>query len=421
MEKFDTIVLGAGVVGINTAYWLFRRGQKVAVIDRQAGPGLETSFANGGQISVSHAEPWANPSAPIKVIKWLMRADAPLLYRPKLDPYQWFWLLHWLVECLPYRTTRNIIKIVRLASFSRDQLIAVRNRENLEYDQQRLGILHFYRDSREFENAIPIAQLMRRVGCDRQVVDRERILQLEPALEYSAKDIVGGTYTDKDESGDAYKYTAELAKVCQKSGVEFYYRTSVLSVETSKVSRRVPGIRVKNILRDRFQTLKADNYVVALGAYSAPLLRKIGIYLDIYPAKGYSITIPTNGTIGAPSVSLTDDQYKLVYSRLGERLRVAGTAELNGYNTKINMIRCRAILEKVRKIFPEGGDYSRVKFWTGLRPATPSNVPYIGRSKFNNLWLNTGHGTLGWTMGCGSGKILADKITSLNPSNDFHF
>lgn len=190
MKKFDSIVLGAGVVGINTAYWLSRQGQKVAVIDRQPGPGLETSFANGGQISVSHAEPWANPGAPIKILKWLIQADAPLLYRPKLDPYQWFWLLRWWVECLPYRTSRNIKKIVKLASFSRELLRQVRDRESLEYDQKSLGILHFYRDPQEFEKAVPVAELMRTYGCDRQVVDRDRVLKIEPALEYSADDIV---------------------------------------------------------------------------------------------------------------------------------------------------------------------------------------------------------------------------------------
>jgi len=400
------------VVGINTAYWLLRSGRRVAVIDRQPGPGLETSFANGGQISVSHAEPWANPSAPAKVVKWLMRPDAPLLYRPQLDPYQWWWLLQWWLECLPYRTDRNIAKIVRLAAYSRDQLVAVREREKLTYDHKRLGILHFYRDRREFENAIPVAELMQQYGCDRRVVGRDRILQIEPALAYSAKNIVGGTFTQADESGDAFKYTRQLAKVCQKAGAEFYYRTRITGLARSRTASKILGVYLQPVGRDRPWTLKADDYVVSMGAYSAPFLRKLGIYLNIYPAKGYSITVPTIQASGAPRVSLTDDQYKLVYSRLGDRLRVAGTAELSGYHTKLNRVRCRAILENVRHTFPWAGDFSRTTFWTGLRPATPGNVPYIGRSKFKNLWLNTGHGTLGWTMGCGSGRLLAEKMTS---------
>ncbi len=412
MDKLDTLVLGAGVVGINTAYWLARSEQKVAVVDRQPAAGLETSFANGGQVSVSHAEPWANPSAPFKVLKWLTREDAPLLYRPKLDPYQWFWLLSWMVECLPNRNSRNIEKIVRLALYSRDKIKAVRKRERLSYDHKSLGILHFYRDLREFESAIPAAELMQKFGCKREIVDRDRILKIEPALEHAAGDIVGGTYTDQDESGDAYKYTTELAAVCRKMGVRFYYGTNLVEILHDKTAATINGVLIEKLSEKKKRTLTANDYVVALGSYSAPILRKIGIYLNIYPAKGYSITVPVHGTNGAPNVRLTDDQYKLVYSRLGDRLRVAGTAELNGYNTGMNVIRCRAIVENARKVFPLAGDYNRAQFWTGLRPATPSNVPYVGRSKYKNLWLNTGHGTLGWTMGCGSGKIVADKISS---------
>ena len=410
-KDIDTIVLGAGIIGVNTAYWLSRQGQSVVVIDRQPGPGLETSFANGGQISVSHAEPWANPSAPVKVLKWLTRKDAPLLYRPRLDPYQWWWLIQWLLECLPHRTHRNIVQIVNLATYSRTQLQEVRKREEIQYDQRTLGILHFYRDLREFENAIEVAEFMQRYGCHRQVVGTHRILEIEPALAHSAGDIVGGTYTDRDESGDARKFTVELAKACLRRGVKFLYRTELVGFEYDKGARTISGVYLKDSLSGRTKRCRSRNYVVALGSYSAPLLRKIGIYLNIYPAKGYSITISTAGASGAPRVSLTDDQFKLVYSRLGDRLRVAGTAELSGYSTALNPVRCRAIVENARGVFPAAGDYDRAVFWTGLRPATPSNVPYIGRSDYRNLWLNTGHGTLGWTMGCGSGRILSEQIT----------
>jgi len=407
----DTIVLGAGVIGINTAYWLSRCGAAVLVIDRQPGAGLETSFANGGQISVSHAEPWANPSAPAKVLKWLLQEDAPLLYRPRLDPYQWWWLLQWLLECRPSRTRANMEKIILLATYSREQLQGVRRRERIQYDQRTLGILHFYRDLREFENAAKAAELMRRFGCRREVIGIQRILQIEPALAHAAPDIVGGTYTDRDESGDAHKYTAELARVCAARGVEFSYRTDFIGFEYDRSARTISGVVLKDRASGRVSVRRARDYVVALGSFGAPLLRKIGIYLNIYPAKGYSITVPTAGAAGAPRVSLTDDQYKLVYSRLGDRLRVAGTAELSGYNAAINPLRCRVIVENARHVFPAAGDYDRAVFWAGLRPATPSNVPYIGRSPYRNLWLNAGHGTLGWTMGCGSGRIVAEQIT----------
>jgi len=404
------MVLGAGIIGVCTAYWLSRLGRSVVVVDRQPGPALETTFANGGQISVSHAEPWANPAAPLKVLKWLTRKDAPLLYRPRLDPYQWWWLLQWLLECLPHRTRRNIVKIVNLATYSRTQLQEVRRREGIQYDQRTLGILHFYRDLREFETAAEVAEFMRRYGCQRQVVGTRRILEIEPALAYSAGDIVGGTYTDQDESGDARKFTVELARVCLRRGVEFLYRTELVGFDHDKGARTISGVYLKDGASGRTERCRSRNYVVALGAYSAPLLRHIGIYLNMYPAKGYSITVPVTGAAHAPRVSLTDDQYKLVYSRLGDRLRVAGTAELSGYSTVLNPVRCRAIVDNARGVFPAAGDYDRAVFWTGLRPATPANVPYIGRSDYRNLWLNTGHGTLGWTMGCGSGRIIAEKI-----------
>ncbi len=410
-HEHEVVVLGAGVVGINTAYWLARAGLDVAVVERQPGPGLETSFANGGQVSVSHAEPWANPRAPFQVLRWLSKPDAPLLYRPKMDPYQWQWLIHWLKECIPYRTGRNIKQIVRLALFSRRKMIEVRRREQLCYDHKSAGILHFYRNQREFEHAASAAELMRQYGCNRQVVDRDQILKIEPALHAIAKNLVGGTYTVDDESGDAYLYTRGLARVCERMGVDFQYSTTVRRIDGIPSERRIRGLHLYDAVNGQRRFMRARHYVVALGAYSTLLLRKIGIRLMIYPAKGYSITLPVTNPLEAPNVSLTDDEYKLVYSRLGDRLRVAGTAELNGYNTALNMNRCRAIADNAGRIFPSAGDYKQASFWTGLRPATPTNVPYIGRSRYPNLWLNTGHGTLGWTMGCGSGKIVADQIT----------
>jgi D-amino-acid dehydrogenase len=406
-NSFDVVVLGAGVVGINSAYWLARAGKNVCVVDRQPAAGLETSFANGGQISVSHAEPWANPSAPLKVLKWLFDGDAPLLFRPRADIQQWLWIARFLVDCLPHRADRHTTEIVRLATESRALLREIRARENLSYDQRTAGILHFYRDEREFAAALPVAELMRKYGCNRVVVDRDKVVEIEPAFADNRESIVGATYTADDESGDALKYTQALAQVCEQMGVTFLYDSRAVALDTDDKGVRSVELRTPA----GYRSIAARDVVVSLGSYSPKFLRPYGISLRIYPAKGYSVTVPIEGSNGAPVTSLTDDQYKLVYSNLGSRLRVAGTAELSGYSLSLNHRRCRAILENARKLFPRAGNFAKAQFWTGLRPTTPSNMPYLGRTRsFRNLWLNTGHGTLGWTMGAGSGKRIADMI-----------
>jgi D-amino-acid dehydrogenase len=406
---FDVIVLGAGVVGVNTAYWATQRGKRVCVIDRQPAAGLETSFANGGQISVSHAEPWANPSAPFKVLKWLFDGDAPLLFRPKFDLHQWLWIAKFLVDCLPHRADRNTIEIVKLATESRALLQQIRKREGLHYDERTRGILHFYRDRHEFEGAVEVAELMRKYGCNRTVVSAERVIEIEPALIEAKGDIVGATYTAEDESGDAHLYTQRLAAVCERAGADFLYGSEVVAMDADRRVATVHSIEVRT--PQGYRTLWARDVVVCLGSYSAPFLRPYGVSLAIYPAKGYSVTIPTEGSNHAPVTSLTDDEHKLVYSNLGGRLRVAGTAELSGYTRELNHRRCRAILDNARKLFPRAGNFAKALFWTGLRPTTPSNIPYVGRTKYRNLWLNTGHGTLGWTMGAGSGHRIVEMIT----------
>ena len=405
---FDVVVLGAGVVGVNTAYWAMRAGRKVCVVDRQPAAGLETSFANGGQISVSHAEPWANPSAPLKILKWLFDDCSPLLFRPKLDVHQWLWIAQFLVDCLPHRADRHTTEIVKLATESRRLLGEIRARENLNYDERCKGILHFYRDQREFDAAVRVADLMRKHGCNRNVVGKSELLSIEPAFEASIDAIVGATYTPDDESGDALKYTQGLAKVCAENGVAFFYGSTVVALDAQKSTLHVSAAEIRTPFG--YQRLRARDIVVSLGSYSAPFLRPYGIRLNVYPAKGYSVTIPLGGANQAPTASLTDDQYKLVYSNLGDRLRVAGTAELSGYTCNLNVGRCNAILDNARALFPAAGDFSRAAFWTGLRPTTPSNLPYVGRTRYSNLWLNTGHGTLGWTLGAGSGKRVVDLV-----------
>ncbi len=413
----QVLVLGAGVVGVTTAWYLQAQGHQVTVVDRQSLSGLETSYANGGQVSVSHAEPWANPSAPLKVMKWLFRPDAPLLFRPRLDVYQWRWALSFLTQCTSAKAAYNIRQMVNLGTYSRSRLQALRKEANLDYDHLEKGILHFYTNPEEFDAALEPARIMRDLGCDRQVIDAERAVELEPALAPIRRRIAGATFTADDESGDARKFTQALARRCEEAGVEFLYGTEVLDFD--RAGDRILGVQV--LREGRHQTLRADSYVLSLGSFSAVLARRLGLFLNIYPAKGYSITVPVKSHEAAFNVSLTDDEYKLVYSRLGDRMRVAGTAELNGYSRDLNYTRCRAIVRRAAEIMPEAGEWDKAEFWTGLRPTTPSNVPYIGKSHFTNLYLNTGHGTLGWTHSCGSAAALADIVDGRKPEVDFAF
>lgn len=411
------MVLGAGVVGVTTAWFLRRQGHDVTVVDRQSKAGLETSYANGGQVSVSHAEPWANPSAPLKVLRWLARPDAPLLFRPRMDPAQWRWGLAFLRECTAARAAFNIRQMVNLGTYSRAQLQEVRKDTGIEYDHLTKGILHFYTNPSEFDAALEPARLMRDLGCDRQVIDAARAVELEPALAPIRERIAGATYTSEDESGDARKFTQGLAEKAEKAGVAFSYGTDVLGFERTR--DRILG--VQTLQAGKHETLRADAYVLCLGSFSAILARRLGLFLNIYPAKGYSITVPVKNADAAFNVSLTDDEYKLVYSRLGDRIRVAGTAELNGYSRNLDYTRCRAIVRRTAEIMPEAAHWDQAEFWSGLRPATPSNVPYIGKSHFGNLYLNTGHGTLGWTHSCGSAAAITDIISDLTPAVDFTF
>jgi D-amino-acid dehydrogenase len=410
------VVLGAGLIGVASAWFLAGDGHEVVVVDRQPGPARETSFANGGQISTSHAEPWANPAAPLNILKWLGREDSPLLWRLSADPAQWQWGLRFLRECCPERTRANIRAILAIALDSRARVKALRRELGLEYDCLERGILHFYTDAAEFERAIPQAALMRTYGCDRRVKTAAECIAIEPALAHAARPIVGGTYTADDESGDAQRFAAALAVRAAARDVDFRYGAAVAGVEKvgAGATARVTAVRLADGER-----IPADVCVVALGSYSPLLLRPLGIDVPVYPAKGYSVTIPLPADAPAPTVSLTDDGAKLVYSRLGEKLRVAGTAEFAGYDLRIRPERIAPLLRRVREIFPGlAFDAAAVETWTGLRPATPGNVPLIGRTRLANLYVNTGHGTLGWTMAAGSGRLLADLVAGRTPAID---
>jgi D-amino-acid dehydrogenase len=412
------LVLGAGVVGTTTAWYLAAAGHEVVVVERQKGAGLETSYANGGQISVCHAEPWANPDAPLRILKWIWRDDAPLLFRLRMDPDQWGWGARFLYECQPWRTRENIGQIVRLALYSRAMLQRLREETAIQYDALTRGILHFYMDRRIFDSAVEAAELMRGYGLDREPKTPEEAVLIEPALAHARSRIVGATYTPSDESGDAHKFTHALAKLLAQRGVQFHYGHAIQGVKMT--AGQVQGVVVKPPEGPE-QALVADAYVVALGSYSPLLTRPIGVELPIYPAKGYSASVEVLDESKAPSVSLTDDEAKIVFSRLGRRLRIAGTAELSGYSTDVNRTRCEAIVRRAMDLFPGAASYGEAQFWTGLRAATPSNVPIIGGTKIPNLYLNTGHGTLGWTMACEAGRALADIISGRKPEVDFRF
>jgi D-amino-acid dehydrogenase len=414
----NVVILGAGLLGVTSAYYLRQLGHDVTVFDRQATPAAETSFANGGQISVSHAEPWANPGAPLKLLQWLGKEDAPLLFRLRADMRQWLWGLQFLRECTPGRTRHNIEQIVRLGTYSREALQALRRERGLEYDQRTQGILHFYTSQKEFDGAEAPAAQMRALGCDRRVISADEAVAIEPALRHIRPQLAGATYTAEDESGDANQFARQLVQRCIDDGVQFRMSHTVTAL-------RVAGGAIDHVeatdAEGRFRRIRANAYLLAMGSLSPLLAAPLGLLLPIYPAKGYSVTMPVKDETLAHQVSLTDDEYKLVFSRLGNRLRIAGTAEFNGYDRDLNRVRCEAIVRRVEQLFPGAGDAEQAQFWTGLRPATPSNVPIIGRSKLPNLFLNTGHGTLGWTHACGSGKSIARIVSGLQPEVDFAF
>lgn len=411
-------VLGSGIQGVSSAWWLTQAGHEVLVIDRCADAALETSFANGGQISVSYAEPWANPHNLFKIIKWMFRDGAPLQFRPSLDRHQWLWGAAFLKECLPGRLAPNIKAMVRMAEYSRTTLKGMRAQLGIQYQGLERGILNFYRDSREFECSQRAAGLMRDFGVERRVVSADEVVAIEPALARHRQTIVGGDYTPEDESGDAYLFTKALAQSCQDAGVEFRYGTTINRLLSE--GGRIRGVEL--IRPDgHFETLSVDAYVVALGSASPFLLRPLGVSCNVYPAKGYSATFPVINPDAAPTVSLTDSRNKMVLSRMGDRLRMAGSVELSGYSRSLNTGRCEALTRLAQELFPDALDFERVSYWSGLRPATPSNVPLVGRTRIPNLYLNTGHGALGWTMGVGSGRALADILSGRRTEPEFPF
>ncbi|WP_053843771.1 D-amino acid dehydrogenase [Paracidovorax avenae] len=425
-----TIVLGAGIIGISTAWHLLERGHEVIVVDRQPDASLETSYANAAQISVSYCEPWANREAPWKALKWMFDKEAPLLFRPQLDWEQWRWSLKFLAQCNDASFARNVQQIVALGAYSHAALKDMVRATGIDYHRLERGIAHFYTDQKSFDAAGKAVGLMRQYGVQRRIVSRDELLQIEPAFRAYGDRITGGTYTSTDESGDARVFTQALARRCAERGAQFLFGHDVLrlqrtgdAIDAVTVRSREPGSAT--------QELRADAFVVACGSYTAPLLRTVGVDLPIYPGKGYSATFPLLKPEGAPMVSTIDDGKKIAMSRLGNFLRVAGTIELGGYDLSLDSpvarARCHMLSRRIAEILPgvcdtrtpeEGGN---PQYWTGLRPATPTNIPFIGRTRVGRLWVNAGHGTLGWTHGAGSGKAMAELLSGERPAMDFGF
>lgn len=402
------VVIGAGVIGVTTAYYLAGTGASVVVLDRQPGAGLETSYANGGQISANHAAPWAGPKTPWKALKWMGRRDAPLLFHARWDPTLFAWLARFLANCTEAAVRRNIERALSLALYSRRQLVLLRAETGLHYDELSRGILHIFRDPAEWRDALPQVELMNRLGCTRRPVDAAGCVAIEPALAAVSTELIGGVFSPDDESGDAHAFTRGLARIAADRGVDFRYTTRVLSLA-------LDGDRVNAVETDH-GSVAGDAFVLAAGSYAPLLLKPLGIALPVYPAKGYSVTVPVGGAGDtAPTVALIDDEFKMVYARLGDRLRIAGTAEFVGYDTSVDERRARFLLDKAQGLFPRCGDVARAEFWAGLRPSTPDGVPVLGPTRIPNLFLNTGHGTLGWTMACGSGRLVADLIAGRSP------
>jgi len=418
------VVLGAGIIGISTAWYLLEQGHEVTVVDRQDDAALETSFANGAQISVCFCEPWANAGAPFKVAKWLLKDDSPLLFRPRLDPQQWRWGLSFLTQCTTAAFERNVEQLIQLGRYSHESLKSLVTRTGIEYNRLERGILHFFSSQADFEAGAEAAEIMRRHGVDRRILNRDEVLAVEPALRNFRDGVFGGTYTPSDESGDARVFTQKLARLCAERGATFLWGHDVLALETA--GGEIAGAVVAARETGKKFSLRADAYVAAMASYTPALLKPLGEHLNIYPAKGYSATMKLKRPEDASVVSLLDDGRKIAISRLGDQIRIAGTAELAGFDLSLDnataRARCASLVKRYEELFPGVADTSEPNYWTGLRPSTPTNIPYIGRSKkARNLWLNAGHGTLGWTHGAGSGHALAELMAGRAPEMSFGF
>ncbi|KQN03652.1 D-amino acid dehydrogenase [Sphingomonas sp. Leaf25] len=397
------VILGAGVIGVTSAWYLAQAGHEVVVIDRQRGPALETSFANAGEISPGYASPWAAPGIPRKALKWLFMEHAPLILRPKVDLAMLRWLVAMLGNCNARDYAVNKGRMVRLAEYSRDKLIELRAATGIAYDERSQGTLQLFREEKQLAGIDKDTAVLKADGVAFEVLDRAGCIAAEPGLSGSNMDIAGGLRLPGDETGDCFKFTNALADMAADAGVEFRLGQTI-----RRLVRQ--GDRVTGVETDR-GVVRGDAYLVALGSHSPRLVEPLGLRLPVYPVKGYSITVPIVDEGRAPVSTLLDESYKVAITRLGDRIRVGGMAEISGFNNDLPDAR-RATLEySLGSLFPGAGDVSRASFWSGLRPMTPDSTPVVGATKLSNLWLNTGHGTLGWTMACGSAAVIADLMS----------
>lgn len=397
------VVLGAGVIGVTSAYYLAKAGHEVTVIDRQSGPALETSFANAGEISPGYASPWAAPGVPLKALKWLFQRHAPLVIQPRPDPAMIEWMFRMLANCTTSAYAVNKSRMVRLAEYSRDCLIELRAETGISYDERTKGTLQLFRTEKQVAAAEKDIAVLRADGVPFEVLDADGCIAAEPGLAPNRDKIAGGLRLPGDETGDCFKFTNRLAEMVAAAGVSFRWGVEIKALESD--GRRITAVQTSE------GALGADAFVLAMGSYSPALARPFGMRLPVYPMKGYSITVPIVDETRAPVSTVMDETYKIAITRLGDRIRVGGMAEIAGFSHSLPKRR-RATLElSVEDLFGGAGDQSRAEFWTGLRPMTPDGTPLVGRSTVPNLYLNTGHGTLGWTMAAGSGRVLADVIS----------
>lgn len=401
------VILGSGLLGVTTAYELGKRGFDVTVLERNFESARETSHANGGQLSYSHAEPWASPSVLPKICKWMFKSDAPLVLRPRADMDMIKWGLKFLRNCTRERAEINCINLLRLGLYSRERFDVIMNETGVAHDYGKKGVLHIYSTQEDFTAAKDHNDFQAKFGCEQKVMTRDEVYALEPSFQYTSRDIVGGIHAYMDETGDPYLFCNELAKVAaEKYGVKFQFGVNVTEIHAQ-------GENIVGVTTDQ-GNVTADGYVMAMGSYSSVMLKQVGINVPIYPMKGYSITIDANEY--CPTTSLTDGTHKIVYSRLGNRLRVAGTAEFAGYSQTINEKRVAPIVKAAQALFPKADWNQEIRKWGCIRPQTPDGPPILGRTPFRNLFLNTGHGTLGWTQAAGSAAIVADIMEGKKPS-----
>ena len=403
------LVLGSGVIGVTTAFYLAKAGHDVTVLDRQPGPALETSFANAGEVSPGYSSPWAGPGVPVKAVKWLLMRYGPLAVRPRLDPAMWAWMFRMLRNCTSARYAVNKARMVPIAEYSRDCLRELRAETGIAYDERSLGTLQLFRTQKQLDHTGDDIAVLKRFGVPFEVLDRQGCIAAEPALGRVADKFVGGLRLPADETGDCQMFTTGLAALVS-AAVDFRYGVTVREILHD--GRKATGVRTDG------GTVEADAVVVALGSYSPRLLRPLGIRIPVYPVKGYSLTLPIVDEAAAPVSTVMDETYKIAITRLGGRIRVGGTAEIAGYDLSLRPSRRAALEHSVTDLFGGGGKLEDATFWCGLRPMTPDGPPVVGRTRIEGLYLNTGHGTLGWTMACGSGRVLADVLSGKAPAVD---